>query len=199
MNGENKVKTIRALCMALLLALLLGAPAGAAEFSADLQMSVSQRTMKGKIFVKGVRQRLEFSSPQGKLITLVNLKTGKNVVVMPAAKMYMETPLRSTEGIYGLVKGKKALPPEAKKVASGKKSGYVCDVYEIKNKKGNTVKVWMARGLDYPIFTITSDPNAGQVVSLLKNIKEGKQSDSLFKVPAGYRPMPTGGGSPNRP
>ena len=193
------MKPIRSACLVLVISLALCLPAWAAEFSADLHMSLGQRTMKGRIFVKGLKQRLEFSSPQGKVITLVDLKTHKSWVLMPAAKMYMESPMRSRSGIYDAVKGVKALPPGARKVASGKKSGYVCDVYELKNKKGNTVKIWMARKLDYPIFTLTNDPNMGQVASLLKNIKQARQPESLFKIPAGYRAMPMGAGGHGRP
>ncbi len=193
------VKSIRTICLVLLVSLALCLPAGAAEFSADLHISMGQRTMKGKIFVKGPKQRLEIPSPRGKVVTLVDLEARKSWILMPAAKMYMETPLHSSEGVYEAVKGIKALPPGAKKVASGKKSGYFCDVYELKNKKGNNVKLWMARGLDYPVFSITDDPEQGQVVSLLKNIKEAKQPDSLFRVPAGYRPMNMGMGAPRRP
>jgi hypothetical protein len=51
------------------------------------------------------------------------------------------------------------------------------------------MKIWYSPKLDYPVKTETQmpAPMSGTAVSILQNIKLGKQSKSLFEIPAGYK------------
>ena len=56
-------------------------------------------------------------------------------------------------------------------------------VYEV-NGKTETMFQWMAEGLSIPVKTAAADNSR---TTEYKNIKTGKQPDSLFEIPADYQ------------
>lgn len=181
----------RSRMIAVLTCLLLAFTAvsvAAAEFSADMVMNMMGRKMQGKLYIKGTKQRMEIQTPGGPMITIIDLKTGKSIMLMPAMKTYSE--VNTGPGMSGrTIAGKKDLPPSAKKVGSEKVAGYTCDIYETAVDSGAKFKVWLARKLDYVLRTQGTGPRGGSVLTELKNIREGGVKNSLFAVPSGYRKM----------
>ena len=188
----RKLNLVMLLVMA---ALLCALPVAAAEFSADVLMNGGGHQMTGKIYVKGDNQRMEMNIPGGKVINIVNLTTGKMYTLMPAQKMYVEHQNLDDATIQDIRKFKDGAPPNAKKVGSETVAGYRCDVYQLQEDKDGKGKVWVSPKLKFPLKTMAQTPT-GQNEMRLSNIKEGGVSDSLFKVPAGYRKfqMPKGMG-----
>jgi hypothetical protein len=161
---------------------LLGT-ASAFEFSADTIMSASGHVMKGKIFMKDKKIRME---NQG-LPSYNIVRSDKNLMwmVTPASKSYMEIKAdpsnspRTEEKIPGEI--------SRKKIGSEKIDGHPADKYEITyTNKGKTDKIyqWMATDINFPIKTAAVD---GSFTQEYKNIKMGGQPDSLFELPSGYK------------
>ncbi len=49
------------------------------------------------------------------------------------------------------------------------------------------MKIWLSRKLQYPLKSETMMPEpVGRVLTLVKNIKTGKQPAHLFEIPDGY-------------
>lgn len=160
--------------------------ASAIEFSADTIMSASGRAVKGKIFMKDKKMRMESQGMPGYNI----MRSDKNLtwMVMPASKSYMEMKADPSNA----PKTDEKIPGEItrKKIGSEKIDGHPADKYEITYKhQGKTDKIyqWMATDIRFPIKTAAVD---GSFTQEYKNIKMGGQPDSLFEVPSGYKKMP---------
>jgi hypothetical protein len=187
----------RILRMTLLIVIALSMfalPAVAEEFSADMLINAGGRQMTSKMFSKDGKQRVEIATPGGKMINIIDFKTGKVFSLMPAQKMYMELE-GMDDATLKQIKDFRAgkTPPGAKKVGSEKVSGYSTDVYMVDDPKSGKTKMWYAPKLKYPVKSEGAGP-MGKHSMQLTNIKEGGVSDSLFKVPAGYKKfsMPKG-------
>lgn len=171
----------------LVIALLLCAlPAAAAEFSADMLINAGGQQMTSKLFTKGDMQRAEINTPGGKMINIINFKTGKMISLMPAQKMYMEhggMDDATLKQIKEFRAGK--TPANAKKIGSEKIAGYSTEVYQVDDPKTGKTKMWYSPKLKYPLKSEGQGP-MGKHSMTLANIKEGGVSDSLFKIPAGY-------------
>lgn len=181
--------------MLLVIALLVCAlPAVAAEFSADMNISAGGQQMASKIYTMGDMQRMEITTPGGKMINIVDFKTGKMFTLMPAQKMYMahegmdDDTLKQVKAFRS---GK--MPANTKKVGSEKVAGYSTDVYLVDDPKSGKTKMWYSPKLMYPIKSEGQGP-MGKHSMVLSNIKEGGVDGGLFKVPAGYQKfsMPKG-------
>jgi len=158
----------------------------AAEFSADLIQKMGDEVKKGKIFVKENKMRMEFKEG----ISIMDLATGKTITLQPEEKMYMELP--GAGPMASAAESDKELSKIATKkhVGTEKISGYKCDKYLItyRDKAMGKMTQWHAKKLNYPIKIVYHGPE-GEMVTEYKNIKEGGVSDSLFKVPKGYKKM----------
>jgi hypothetical protein len=187
-------KSIVFLSIVMLAIFFLFGVASAFEFSADTIMSGADHSMKGKIYMKDKKIRMENQGQQ-----MYNIIRGdKNVMwtVLTAKKSYMEIKFdpsmkpKTEEKIEGEV--------SRKKIGSEKIDGHPTDKYEVSyTKKGKTDKMyqWMATDIKFPIKTAAVD---GSWTMEYKNIKMGGQADSLFEAPAGYtktsmQRMPKGG------
>lgn len=175
-------KSIVLLSIAMLTLILFGI-ASAIEFSADTVMSASGRTMKGKIFIKDKKMRMENQGQPGYNI----VRGDKNLMwmVMPANKSYMEMMSDPSKK----PKTEEKIPGEIsrKKLGSEKIDGHSNDKYEVTyTNKGKTDKIyqWLATDINFPIKTAAVD---GSFTQEYKNIKMGGQDDSLFEVPSGYK------------
>jgi hypothetical protein len=184
-------KTAILLVIALLVCAL---PAAAAEFSADVTINAGGRQMTSKMYNKGDMQRMDMNTPGGKMVAVMDLTTGKGFTLMPAQKMYMShsgMSDKSLKQIKDFRSGK--VPAGAKKLGSEKVAGYSTDIYLINDPQAGEAKIWYAPKLKYPVKSEGKGP-MGKHSMVLSNIKEGEVSDSLFKVPAGYKKfsMPKG-------
>jgi len=183
---KQSIRKSTALLTALVSVLALSGLAVAAEFSADITQKMGEEVQKGKIFIKGNKMRMEFEDG----ISIMDLATGKTITLQPEEKMYMELP--GAGPMASAAESDKELSKIATKkhVGTEKISGYKCDKYLItyRDKAMGKMTQWHAKKLNYPIKIVYHGPE-GEMVTEYKNIKEGGVSDSLFKVPKGYKKM----------
>lgn len=174
---------IKIILLTVLLTLFFAGIAGALEFSADTVMSASGQTVKGKMYMKDKKLRMENEGVPGYNI----MRSDKNVIwmIMPASKSYMEMKQvpankpRTEEKVQGEI--------SRKKIGEEKINGHPTEKFEVTYKhKGQTGTIyqWMARDIRFPVKTAAPDGSFSQEY---KNIKMGGQPDSLFEIPAGYK------------
>jgi len=189
MTQKNKMSTIYFAFISAALILMGPVMLNAAEFSADMIQSAGGRTFKGRVFVKGDDFRREMNM-QGRTHTMIFRKdSGKLWMVMPENHMYMEMGSQAA-GMPGTDPDKLSESAEKKYLGKETVNGYVCDKYRYvsHNAAGGTTLIWMSRKLKFPVKTV-SEGKSGRVEMEYRNIKEGKQPASLFRVPKGYRKM----------
>ena len=164
---------------------LFGGIAVAQDFSADMVSTTKAGVFTGKIFVAKEKTRMEM--PQAITITRID----KNIVwiLMPAQKMYMEQLLKpenvvaTTDKMPGEIERKLV----DKEIIDGKTTNKYKIVYVAADKK-ETIFQWIAdSGL--PIKSAAVD---GSWTVEYKNLKTGKQPDTLFEIPTGYQKFSLG-------
>jgi hypothetical protein len=158
----------------------------AADFSADMINTAGGKVFKGKIFMSGDKTRME--TPESISITRMDKKVVW--ILMPKEKMYMEQAFNpakapaTSEKVSGEIE-RKALGQE---VIDGKKADKFLVVYT-QNRRKESMYQWIAKGIAMPVKMAAVD-NSWMVE--YKNIKTGKQPDSLFEIPAGYQSFSMG-------
>ncbi|MFA5099425.1 MAG: hypothetical protein WC547_00885 [Candidatus Omnitrophota bacterium] len=109
---------------------------------------------------------------------------------MPKDKMYMEQAFdpaqapATSEKVQGEVERKRI----GQETIDGKKADKYQVVYT-SNRKKESMFQWIVPGITMPVKMAAAD-NSWSVE--YKNIKTGKQPDSLFEVPAGYQKFSMG-------
>ncbi len=162
----------------------------AGEFSANSKQSMpgyngSSVTTVGKIFIKGQIERNETASPI-KQISIIRPDKGVTWILNPAQKTYIEMQVQPAES-------RKSLPDKMKHITNFKKAGtakvagYLCDKYTYNDKKINiSGAVYISPKLNYQLKADTQMFGMNTTFEL-SNIKEGKQAESLFNIPKGYK------------
>lgn len=176
--------------------LLTGLSAGLVlgeEFSADMVRTMTGQTSSGKVYVKGdlVRMETTLPMPGGKTVVILNVKSGKTIILQPAQKMYMEM-VGQKDAAAWVTKDEDyaKLGADRKLVGAEEVNGYKCRKYEVtfKNTAMGKTTQWISEKLMFPVKIVHSGPG-GEMVQELKNIKDDKVPDSLFKIPDGYTKM----------
>jgi outer membrane lipoprotein-sorting protein len=171
--------------------LLISGTASALELSADFVSSHGEFTTSGKMYITPDKFRMDMSSPQNmSSITRMDKKVVWNV--MHDQKSYMELPF--VEERKPRVEKEYKGEIERKLVGKETIQGHPTEKYLITYKaRGNTDQVyqWWATDINFPIKT--EDVN-GKWKQEYKNIKMGKQDDSLFEIPEGYNKFDMPGG-----
>lgn len=165
---------------------LFGGIAVAQDFSADMVSTTKAGVSTGKIFVAKEKTRMET------LQTIIITRIDKNVVwiLMPAQRMYMEQPLKpenvvaTTDKMPGEIERKLV----GKETVGGKRTDKYRIVYTAADKK-ETIFQWIAADSGLPIKSAAVD---GRWTIEYKNLKTGKQPDSLFEIPTGYQKFSLG-------
>jgi len=190
MDKKYHVKWIITCIAIFMTAVLFSTPCLAAEFTADLTTKTGGQVMNGKIFVKGHSYRQEINVMGQKQIMIFNADKGTGWIVMPAANMYMPMPKHGPGNAAQT--DLKELDKKATKKYLGKETvnGYKCKKYRFvfKDSPGTRMTQWISPKLEYPVKMIVEGRH-GRMVREIKNIKQTKLSNSLFKVPAGYQKM----------
>ena len=177
--------------------LLMSGTASALELSADFVMTQGSFSTSGTMYFTADKIRMDMNSPQ-KMSTITRMD--KKVVwnIMHDQRSYMELPLSEERK----PKVDREFTGEIERELVGKETvdGHPTEKYLITYKeKNNTNKVyqWWATDINFPVKMEDVD---GQWKQEYKNIKMGKQDDSLFEVPAGYKKfeMPAGMAFPGR-
>ena len=183
--------------MALVCVLAFSGMTFAAEFTADLIQKRQGIEMKGKIYVKGEKMRMDMTMEGEKTSTITRIDKKIVWIIKHEDKMYMEMP--SMVGTLQVSKIDEDLKKIAdkKKVGTEKVNGYKCDKYLItyKDKSMGKMTQWISKKLNYPIKMVYHS-SYGDMYTEYKNIKEGKVKDSVFEIPKGYEKisMPGMGG-----
>lgn len=167
----------------------LNCPALAVEFEADVEML--PHNISGKVYVKN--NRVNRQEVMGMVTILKNetvlqlFQETKRYVATDTAELEKTDPMAGINDFKTWIKKNKL-----KKTGTESIQGFKCDLYEgeIRGNEGSEptpVKIWLSKKLDYPVkYEMFLPPPTGKVTSLLKNVKTGKQPDSLFAVPKGY-------------
>lgn len=176
---KNRVK-LMSLAMSVFI-FLLATIVMAEDFSADIVSTTKEGTFKGKIFVSQDKVRMEISES----ISITRMDKQVIWILMPVEKIYMEQPfdpgkvVATSEKINGEI--------ERKLIGQETIDGRMTDKYQIvynANGKTETMFQWLAVGLSIPVKTAAAD---NSWTTEYKNIKTGKQPDSLFEIPAEYQ------------
>ena len=162
----------------------------AAEFTADSIQKQHGMEMKGKIYVKGDKMRMD-TRKEGEKTSTINRIDKKIIwIVDHRDKMYMEMPamvdtLKASKIDVDLTK-----IADKKKVGTEKVNGYKCNKYLItyKDKSMGTMTQWISKKLDY-LIKMVYHSSYGDMYTEYKNIKEGRVKDSVFEIPKGYKKM----------
>lgn len=160
----------------------------------------SPEPFKGKIYVDGAKSRTEFDysgeNSMGVIVTGIN-PTDKVYVLMHSNKQYMESTYDETDS-FVFESGK---PCEGYRTADnlGKTklndrsvTKWRCadpedpDDYE---EAERIITLWVDDKLEIPIRL---EEGKGKGYQELRNIREGKPSGDLFKIPAGYKKLAVG-------
>ena len=162
---------------------LTAATALAAEFSGDMVTTSKEGIVTQKLFINNDKTRME--SPQGIAITRLDKKV--MWMLMPEQKMYMEMPLNPSN----VPATSEKYPGELERTLIGKETvdGRMTDKYRIAYTAAGVKTVifqWFAPDIGMPVKTAAED---GSWMMEYKNIKMGRQPDSLFEIPAGYSKM----------
>jgi len=164
--------------------ILISGTALALELSSDFVTTHGGFTTSGKIYLTADKIRMDMDSPQ-KMSSITRMD--KKVIwnVMHDQKSYMELPF--VEDRKPRVEKKYEGEIERKLLKKETIDGHPTEKYLITFKerdKTNKVYQWWATDINFPVKT--EDFN-GQWKQEYRNIKMGKQDNSLFEIPAGYK------------
>lgn len=176
--------------------------AAAADFQADVVQRSQGMELKGRIYVKDQKTRMDMNMMGRQTQTITRLDKQAVWVVNPGEGFYMEMPV--SPGSPEFFQDEKALEQYAtkKKVGSETVNGQPCDKFEITYHDSNLGKMtaWISKKLNFPVKMIQKGPYGESTVEY-HNIQIGKVDDSLFELPSGLQKMavPAMGGMMPRP
>lgn len=182
------------------------------EGSVSFRVTGQENVQSIKYLTKGNRIRLEAQEGEMQVVILMDVGAQSVMMVMPAAKMYMEMPADMGSD------GPEDLPTDFR--MTGKKEtilGYPCEQIVIRQEKSET-EAWVTKGLGkflqagfparsssavmkrieeelvqkgyFPLRMIMrAADGSGEVRMEATNIEKSKLGDDLFSVPAGYQKM----------
>ena len=180
-----------------------GPPRTDLHLTADMIMSdpeSSPEPIKGKIYIDGAKSRTEFGdsggNSMGMIVTGIDLND-KVYVLMHSDKMYMVSTYGETDSFI-FESGKPCDEfRKAEDLGRTKLNGRSVNKWrcsepedpEMYEEAGGVVTLWVDDKLEIPIRL---EQGNGKEYSELVNIREGKPSGDLFKVPSGYKELMAG-------
>ncbi|HAK61229.1 MAG TPA: hypothetical protein DCO77_12760 [Nitrospiraceae bacterium] len=168
--------------------LLAASPLFAVEFSADTVMTSGKRTLESKFYFAGDKWRMEEQFPQGARITIFRREKKSLILLFPEKKRYIIQPLPEPE--FQIIATRKP-GEELERIELGqeKVSGLLTTKYRVTYKaRGRLMKTveWYSKDLD---VVIKSESGSGRWSQEIRNIKKGKQDQSLFEIPGDYQAL----------
>lgn len=187
MTPEAWSKRFRLSLLVLGGALLLGVShLEAAEFSARMVLKNAGQVMPGKIFVKDNKLRHEFIDENGYTVTIVRRDKRLVWVLLPWERTYVELPLGLQLPGQFLQVPQNAV--SQRRVGTEELSGYEVDRIEVlvRGGTGGVMRqtFWVAKKLGLPIKTVCAER---QFSVEYTDIRENRQEDRLFEIPAGFK------------
>jgi len=172
------------ICLALL---LLPSAAWAAEFSARMLVKDGDKVMPGKLYVQGGLLRQEFNDERGQTITVVRPDKKVVWVILPQERTYMELPLKARLPGQFI-----QMPPDVvQKRPLGKETinGYETEKYQVSVRSGEGLEfqtIWVSPKLGMPLKLVVERRRFSVEY---RDIREGKQAERWFALPAGYQKL----------
>lgn len=182
-----KKKLLHSALVLLVLFVVAGcSPKVAKNYAAESVTKFKGKAQESKIYFSGDKWRVESERRGQDSIMIVRADKGIAWLLMPQQKMYMETKLKKDMMMGQTEK----LPGEVKreKVGQEKVSGIPCTKYMITYKvEGREKPMQVYQWLSKDKIAMKSAGIDGSWSTEYVNIKLGKQPDSLFELPKGYK------------
>lgn len=198
--------------VAVILCFAFAAAASADQFSADTKMTMMGQTTIGKIYFKDIKTNRQEMMGMAIIyehpVSYQLFESTKQYVITDVEELKRQNPMLDVEDYEEFIE------KNMEKVGSETLQGYKCGVYEgdiavTPDTPSVSMKLWYSEKLEYPIKSeVELGSPMGKMITILENIKIGKQPGTLFKIPSGYTEaksvqeamgmggfgMPTGGG-----
>ena len=157
------------------------------EFAAEQTTRNGAQSVKGKIFFKPDRWRVEMASPEGPRVAIHRLDKTVTWLLLPN-RTYVEMPLRLDQAppIAPKLEGE----VERKRVGSEQVGGRKTDKYEVTvevNGQKEVVHQWVAPDINFPMKIASPD---GKWESGYNYVTIAPQKADLFELPTGYKKAP---------
>ena len=157
------------------------------EFAAEQTTRNGAQSVKGKIFFKPDRWRVEMASPEGPRVAIHRLDKTVTWLLLPN-RTYVEMPLRLDQAppIAPKLEGE----VERKRVGSEQGGGRKTDKYEVTvevNGQKEVVHQWVAPDINFPMKIASPD---GKWESGYNYVTIAPQKADLFELPTGYKKAP---------
>ena len=165
--------------------------AAASEFSADMTLADGGDTIPYKLYVKGVKYRMETEEDGHAIAIIVDQERTLTRVLLVNERVYIEMPsydIRSlmNDPIQALKVTIDTVGVERNSLGTETVNGVGCDKYELLVEGEVFYTYCMSSTHNFPLKIILKKPE--RVVEI-KNIKESAVDDGLFEVPEGFSKM----------
>ena len=150
-------------------------------------------------WVKGSRMRVDMQAGGRTMSSIVDRSTGKMLILIPKAKLYMEQQMPDVEG-----------EAEGTVTRTGRRyevAGHRCEIIQVKDAKGRVSEVCGATGMGNAMMTrpgqktpawmrgmkgffpLRVSDDKGNVVLEVTKVEAKEVDDTMFAPPAGFRAM----------
>jgi hypothetical protein len=165
--------------------------AAASEFSADMTMVDRGNTTKYKLYIKGLKYRMETVEDGQEIVIIVDQEKTLTRVLLVNEKAYIEMPsndIRSlmNDPFQGLKVTIDTAGIERNSLGTETVNGIECDKYALLVEGEEFYTYCMSRKYNFPLKIILKQ---SERVVEVKNIKESAVDDNLFEVPEGFSTM----------
>ena len=163
----------------------------ASEFSADMVVVNGGDTTMYKLYVKGLKYRMETTEDGQEIVIIVDREANLTRVAIVSEKAYIEMPSNDIRSLmndpFQALKVTIDTPGiENNSLGSETVNSIECDKYALLVEGAEFYTYYMSRKHEFPIKIILKK---SERVTELKNVKESAINDRLFEVPEGFSPM----------
>lgn len=157
------------------------------EFAAEQTTRNGAQSVKGKIFFKPDRWRVEMASPEGPRVAIHRLDKTVTWLLLPN-RTYVEIPLRLDQAppIAPKLDGEVARRRVGSEQVGGRKTDKYAVTVDVSGRK-EVLYQWVAADINIPMKTASAD---GKHEKTYGYVTVGPQPAHLFELPAGYAKAP---------
>jgi len=164
-------------------------------YDATYEMTAAGRTTSTRMINDGHgHQRHESSTPQGKVISIIDYPNKVMWNLMEAQKMAMKLPFNPSSSGASITDAQSAKQSNAKSLGTKVIDGHPCQGWQA-SVQGNTSESWIGTDINNLVYSVSSGPQ-GQSTMKLKQFSASAPSPSLFTVPSDYKVMSMPAGMP---